>query len=902
MIGGVRDRLSQGVGSLLVVEGDSGFGKSTLMRRFAATESGGTCRIVLSRCMPTIGTGSRYAPVWDALTQLSKSPVEPPRRSRLARMLREGTAAAAPELLSVAVPGLGAAFTATRAAAAATVATGSIPGDSLLHADGLATRQLVDVVVQQARDGKPLLLMIDDIQLSDHGTLELLHLLLPRLRDEPLALVLGLGSYGRSASGGQAVHELLAEWERDYGTDSVLRHQVPALPAWAVRQLVTERLRGKAVPERFPDHVFDATAGHPVFVDQVLNLWHPGYGADVPLPEKLPAAIEDRFGRLDPHDRELLVVGATMGEFFCSHTVAEVTGMPQLQVQDRLHAIQRDHGLVTERRRSELPRWTRNLHIDWYDFEHRLLQRTIRRVQQREGARLLRHAGIADALGRLPRAAGSELPRELRVLIADQLRQAGPARAAECAVAHLDLARTAAVEELAFLQAEQHCRTAIDAVRLLPEGTEDHDRRLVEAVELLLSLTEVRWQGGHTDHARPEIDTLAAEAEQAARRLGDRLLIARTTLLRGKTLLAVDGLAPSLAKLEEAVQRARECGDEGITALYVAMVEYGRQLPKRDLKAGLAVLVDAERLYGSAPQLSETGNPVLQHARNLNEMQIGVNLFDAGRFDEARVRLERCVARLDGETPQVELPIALNYLAQLHVAMGAEDKAREALSRALQFEESRGGASGWHAYNSALLALITSRDRTRAREAVALAEEAWQETTCTWLVNLVPIVRNLYVEVLLETGHDPDLAARLARDSLVETERTGMDRSRIAAYCLRSRLRSHAGDIDDAAADARMALSVLEERGDMPALRTEEVLHDAARALHAAGAPHEAQTLWDRARTEIHRKADSMAAPDDRARFLNGVPLNRTLLTHDVPPGHGGAGTVPGQRESRPRA
>lgn len=239
-------------------------------------------------------------------------------------------------------------------------------------------------------------------------------------------------------------------------------------------------------------------------------------------------------------------------------------------------------------------------------------------------------------------------------------------------------------------------------------------------------------------------------------------------------------------------------------------------------------------------------------------MQIGVNLLDSGRLGEARQRLVRCTDRLRAETFRAELPIALNYLAQLHLAIGSYTEAETALRDALTFEEDRGGASGWHAYNNALLALCAARDPARRAEALERIRAAWQETEGTWLANLVPIVRNLYVDVLLRLDEDPDLAQRLADHTITETRETGMVRSEIAAHTLRSRIRLAAGHTDLATRDARHALALLAEHGDMPALRTEEVLHDAARALMASGARDEARTLLARrARRSCARRTPS---------------------------------------------
>ncbi|MEU2250342.1 AAA family ATPase [Streptomyces sp. NPDC019224] len=885
-------RLAVGEPSVVVVEGESGMGKSALLREFARRTGAGEeaardgrregvdgapCRVVLVQATPGIGPRRAFGPVYDALFALQSRAPQGRRGRGLGRAAGRGMAAVAPELLSLALPGLGAVYSAGRVFAEAAVTTGSIPGDSLQPLSSEVTRQLVDTLLAQARDGKPLLLMIDDIQLCDDSTLEFLHLLLPRLRQEPLGLVLGLGSYTSGIGNGGAAEDLLHSWRQEYSDLFAPPHRIPPLPPWAVGQLVDRRLGQHALPVGFALELNAVTKGRPVFVEQCLRLWSPGHGPRVPLPTELDAAVRDRFERLDDQERELLYVGAAMGEFFFSHTVAEVTGMSHARTQDLLDGIGRHHGLIRPRSWGEIPAWARQLDTSWYDFEHRVLQTGIRHLQS-EGVRLRRHAAIASVLERMPVSGEGRRPVELRAITAEQYRLAGPAHAARSAGAHYGLARSIAVEDLSFAEAEQHCRTAIESARLLPSGHPERDVRLVEAIELLLSLTEVRWKGGEGDRESAGIDELAAEAEEAAHRLGDSLLVARTTLLRGKTLIAVRGVAPSLEKLREAVERARECGERGRPALFVAMVEYGRQLPKHDLQAGLRVLREAEELYASDPQLGETGNPVLQHARNLNEMQIGVNLFDSGLLGEAGQRLERCVERLRNEPFHAELPIGLNYLAQLHLALGSWDRARDVLREAMEFEERRDGHSGWHAYNTALLAKVVVRDADRVDQAVQLAEDAWVETQRTWLVNLVPIVRNLYIEVLLEAGGHAELAARLAEDTLVDTRASGMVRSEIAGFVLRSRIRLQAGRIDLAARDARQALALLAEHGDMPALRTEEVLARAAEALARAGDGDEAALLMNRARVVVRRKARSIDDPVLRERFLGQVPLNRELF------------------------
>jgi hypothetical protein len=121
-------------------------------------------------------------------------------------------------------------------------------------------------------------------------------------------------------------------------------------------------------------------------------------------------------------------------------------------------------------------------------------------------------------------------------------------------------------------------------------------------------------------------------------------------------------------------------------------------------------------------------------------------------------------------------------------------------------------------------------------------------------------------------------ADRLAVDTCDETRRTGMVRSEIAALSLRGRIHLRRANTTAARSFTQEALRVLEEVGDMPALRTEEVLFHAAEASYADGDQAEAYELLERARAVVSRKAGRLEDPALRRSFLEDVPLNRWIF------------------------
>lgn len=862
-------------GRAIVVDSVSGMGKSALLRAFEAevADSRGPVlrRVVSVRCQPSIGSGLHYGAIVDLLLQLARDQEvkQPGVFRRLLNLTSQGVVRSAPEVLSAMVPGLGALFTLGKEVAQASLASGSMPFDSLLPFQQGAATQIVDALLDLVRQGPPTVVLVDDIQYGDPSSLLVLDRLLRRLPGEPVGLVLSHTTDGAYADGpGSMVEDLLHDWAKD----GLLRRRVlDGLPRDAVAELV--RSRHPDAPSALSEQLSRLTAGHAVFVSLCLEEWRPDAGLTVELPQSLARVVEDRLRLLTELDRELLMIGATQGEMFLSRTVAAVKGAPHDEVMERLRLVAAQHRLILP---TQPPGWARLDASDCYRFEHSALWGVVYDQQTPQQMRS-RHARIAAALTSEPL---DGMPLERRLEIARHLRSGGT----ECLLAsvevHYGLARDAAMEGLSFAEAERHCEEVIKAVRDLPEHEESRDRWLIEAVELLLSLTEVRWRGQHQPAGGPDIDALAAEAEAAAGRRGTPELAIRTTLLRGKTLLATQGLVPSLDKLRAAVELAEQNGDP--VPLFVARVEYGRQVSKRRLADGLAQLREAERMYASDPRLGGTGDPVLQHARNLGEMQLGITLFDSGYLSEAVSRLSRCVQRLRDEPLKAELPIALNYLAQVYTGLGAHEDAEEILGEALAFEADRGGDSGWHAYNKALLARRLVEQPAGRDQALELIADAWAETERTWLANLVPIVRNLYAETLLlaadQSGAFLEQADRLAVATCVETRRSGMIRSEIAAHSLRSRILRRQGDTAEAQEQARQAVRILDEAGDMPALRTEEVLYHSAVVLAAAGVREEAHALLVRARREVARKAELVSDDLLRDRFRTEVPLNRAIV------------------------
>lgn len=879
-----RDEVILGHGGVMVLQGDGGIGKSALIRAFldvAEAEKPELC-LVSTRCRSDIGPGDAYGPIIRALAALYR----PASRRRMGRASK-AVAAATPDLLAL-VPAIGPVLKIAGEAALAAINKGNAVSDSMAQFQYSVARSVSERVRDAGRDSRPVIIVIDDAQQIDPSSLLVLDYLVDDLADRHLGIILAarneepaesvpLGRVVRSWMS-RGVLQRLPLGGLDASSIEELAIAALGASASAVDAVSLERLTGGNLLcltqyLHFVGETGSTETGSRVLLDRSAS-----------IRDAVIAITGERLALLDDMTRRLLVIGATEGETFHTSVVEQVSGLPGEDVRDRLHAASVNTRLILGQ--DGLP-WFPAISSDTYRFEHGLLQAAMHADQSPATARD-RHAKIAELLVKLVQENGGAAPSAVLLDVARHYRGAGLYR--QAAERSIRAARDLVANRFSLAEAAGLAHAAIDDLHLVSITAPDHDRLLAEAIELYLVLTELNWSRTAGAEEGFDLDRLAEEAHEAAERVGDPLLMARAVLLRGKVTVHTRSRVESLVFLQQAVDLARSTSDAA--TIFVALAEYGRQLPKRDLAAGLQVLRDAEALFERTPELQNSADPVVVHARNLTEMQMGVNLFDSGDLGAALERLNACATRLRTAPFNAELPIALNYYAQIMIACGQWDKAATTLEDALALEE-RGGPSGWRAYNRALLALVTARtaDRDVCRR---MAEDAWNETEATSLVNLVPIVRNLCAQTLFDLADgDPawlEDSDRLATETIQETRRTGMVRSEIAGLILRSQIARCRSDHQGAFAFAGQAVAIINAHGHLPALRTEEVLLHAALAHREVGDAAGAAALVARAANEVDRKARSLP-PELRRVFLTDVPINVAIASL-------AAATLPGWAEA----
>ena len=291
----VADALA-GHGSLILLAGEAGVGKTMLVRR-VLTRS----RLTVLEGVATPGGTSAFGPLVQVLRGYLRSPSGGP--------LIEGPLAAHLALL---LPELGPADPAGDPA-------------TLFEAIRLA---LATIAARQ-----PTALFLDDLQWADDATLELLPALARTLPEQPLLILAAYRS--DELPRGHPIRRMRSELRRSGHLRQVL---VEPLDAEATAALV-DRTLGSAAPT-LRRAVFDRTDGIPLYVTELAaalaasGLLQQGPsglelldGADVPLPDSVRDAVLLRATGLSDDARAVAMAAAVAGQVFDPELVRAVAGL-----------------------------------------------------------------------------------------------------------------------------------------------------------------------------------------------------------------------------------------------------------------------------------------------------------------------------------------------------------------------------------------------------------------------------------------------------------------------------------------------------------------------------------------------------------------------------------------------
>ena len=426
-----------GHGGLVLVGGEPGVGKTTLVKQLIREAEQRGALAVFGRCYESEGTVP-YSPFVEMLEQALA--IMPP------EIVREDMGDDAPEVARM-VPELRRRFPDI--------------GEPLDLPPEQQRRYFFNAVGSFIARGAarfPLMLVMDDVHWADEPTLLLIeHMaaLMPDIR------VLGVGTYRDVEL--DVSRPLAATLERMLRGRIVERIPVKRFDREGVATMI-EALAGKPAPDAIVGAIFAETEGNPFFVEEVFrHLVEEGkifdeageFRTDIEVdeldvPESVRLVVGRRLERLGAEAQKALAAGAVVGRAFPFSLLEEIADIDAGRLLDIVEEAEAARVIVPEERDGEVH----------YSFAHELIRQTLL-----SGISILRrqrlHLSVANAIERTDKTARETRPSE----IANHLLQAGAAAEPERTLEYLELAADRAMDAAAFEEALRAIDDALSVAR-----------------------------------------------------------------------------------------------------------------------------------------------------------------------------------------------------------------------------------------------------------------------------------------------------------------------------------------------------------------------------------------------------------------------------------------------------
>lgn len=903
----VWSQAQRGLAQIVLIGGEAGIGKSRLMEEFIDRHRD-KALVLVGGCHPATRS-LPYQPLVEALRPVV-SPGEgdqksawrlPPAGAALRSLSPVWLAEAVrllPELRRL-VPDL----------------PPPLPADPE-EARGRLFEALARLVLVLAAGPDPVVLILDDLHWADRTTLDWLGFFACHVRhshrfDLEAPRLLVLGAYRSEA--GEALTELRHSLS---GAGTVVELQLSGLNAPAVYQLL-EHLVPPSPGTSTPDYVWlagrlqAATGGNPFFLLEIIRSFlETGRPAEdladlgrFPVPDTVRLAVERRLQRLSARARQVLEAGAVLGNRFDLGLVRLTAGRGELETLAGLEE------LVTRQFLEEFE--------DGFSFRHELICRAVADGLAPVRRQLL-HRRAGRALEQLqPKVVGA---------LAHHFESGGdPHRA----LYYHRLAAQQAEAMFAWQETEEHqsrmlaLLSHIDPACIQPEcqaqraqilisrahlcylqgrmTERDSDLASLDALAaatgdagLRLDLLQERVRYLNVDGHYQQAITTAQEGLALATELDDRTALSRLLAQIGFAHYSLGQPRPALAALEAALSAAGERADAAMRGRISHNLGYVH-FHLGDYARSLACQQEAYACHqqvGDSIRLASDG------------LDIGALLLEMGQVAEARRYLEEHLglARRVGARPAEAYGLTLLGCWSLHQGdyAAAADWFRQAFARQSELQSEPGCVAAKEGLG---LSLYQLGDLAEARR--WLSGAAAQARAIGHRRRLVEVLVGLG---LVETAaRQPALAGEYLQEAEALARQSECHEGLATALAALARAGRVAGRLDAARVHAQQAVHVA-QASDLPACEVwgrleaglvwlaqgeeaaalqetepavallprshqawvgeEQVHHAHACALHGVGQIEAADQHLRLAEACLTRKAERIADPDRRQRYL----------------------------------
>ena len=454
-------------GSMLVVSGDAGIGKTTLVEEFVRDVTAEGVTVAAGRCSERLAGTDAYLPWLEALDAVQRRGAGMP-----GRMLRQ----------------LAPAWHAKVASGA-----GESEGGSAATPPEILKREML-AFLKEFATATPTVFTFEDVHWADPSTVDLFAFLSARFDVLPILFVLTC-----RRSDLLLAHHPFVQLERDLQGRGICREIALApLGEDDVRAYVDLQFPNNAFAADFAHVVHAKTDGHPLFMSDILrylrdrgtivqqgdrwSLANAVMDIQRDLPESVRALIQRKVDQLARDERELLLAASVQGHEFDAAILADALQIEIADVEERLDALERVHAFVRPLGERELPDGRLSRHCR---FVHALYQNALY-AELGPGKRAGLARRIAEALLRGWKGNEPAIATELAFLFETS-------RDFERAADFFLIAARNARRLFANQEAVDAATRGLHMLESLPAGT-DRDRRELE-LRLTLSIPLMMLRG-----------------------------------------------------------------------------------------------------------------------------------------------------------------------------------------------------------------------------------------------------------------------------------------------------------------------------------------------------------------------------------------------------------------------
>ncbi|MDP9236076.1 MAG: protein kinase [Chloroflexota bacterium] len=453
------EEMLSGRGSLAMVVGEPGIGKTRLAEEFGVYAALRGARVLAGHCYE--GESSiPYRPLVEAL--------RPYARSRPDDEVRSQMDAGAPEI-------------ATLLSEIRQRFPDIAPAPPLeAEAERLRLFESVTQFVRNAAAASPLVLQLDDLHWADKPSLLLLQYLMRSIGGDRVLIV---GAYRDvELDRTHPLAEAMATLRRTPHYRRVLLRGLPEDDVLAMISTVEGSEATSAARRALADALYRETEGNPLFIREVINSliedgklfrrdgeWTSNVRSvsELGLPEGVREVIGRRLSRLSEDCNKMLTLASTMAGGFTWEELRAITRQPEEALLDLLEEALRAQ-LVIERRAAA---------GGTYDFTHALIRHTLYE-ELSTPRRVLLHRQIGEALEKLYTTNVDPHLAEL----AHHFYQAAPGGDVGKAIDYATRAGARAVQALAYEEAAAQYELALQALELKEQPDERQRYELLSAL------------------------------------------------------------------------------------------------------------------------------------------------------------------------------------------------------------------------------------------------------------------------------------------------------------------------------------------------------------------------------------------------------------------------------------